>query len=330
MQIPQLRSVEKIFGKASHSAFTDLIRYRNRWLCAFRESDGHWGMGKDGKELQGELPGVIRVVGSEDGKTWQSLCCIEKPDIDLRDPHFSINPEGQLMLVMGARFFSGDGKFIRLETFVSFSSDGKEWSESVSVYQTGEWIWRVTWHQGQAYGAAYGFSDPSDRKSPWHVHLVTSQDGLEWTKVVDWELDGQPSETTIRFRDDEMFAIVRRDRGNREALLGKASAPYKEWKWESLGRHLSASDFLFIDHNIWVCGREVDYLIEKPTHVDHLEVRNSLGKITEGGYQPLITLPGGNDTGYPGMVYDQGELWVSFYASHEEKCAIYLAKVEIR
>ncbi len=30
--------VEKIWAKAPHSAFTDLIRFNNAWYCTFREA----------------------------------------------------------------------------------------------------------------------------------------------------------------------------------------------------------------------------------------------------------------------------------------------------
>ena len=43
----------------------------------------------------------------------------------------------------------------------------------------------------------------------------------------------------------------------------------------------------------------------------------------------LLTLPSGGDTSYPGLVWRDGVLWVSYYSSHEGKTAIYLAKVRI-
>ena len=48
----------------------------------------------------------------------------------------------------------------------------------------------------------------------------------------------------------------------------------------------------------------------------------------DGEYDPVLTLPSGGDTSYPGLVWHDGLLWISYYSSHEgKKSAIYLAKV---
>ena len=46
------------------------------------------------------------------------------------------------------------------------------------------------------------------------------------------------------------------------------------------------------------------------------------GTLTE-----VLALPSGGDTSYPGLVWHDGLLWVSYYSSHEGKTSIYLAKV---
>src|SRR5262245_39332881 len=81
-QAPQLVSVTKIWDRAPHSAFTDLICWRGKWYCVFREGDGH--VGGDGK---------VRVLESADGNKWQSVALVEEKGIDLRDPHVSITPD---------------------------------------------------------------------------------------------------------------------------------------------------------------------------------------------------------------------------------------------
>jgi hypothetical protein len=40
-----------------------------------------------------------------------------------------------------------------------------------------------------------------------------------------------------------------------------------------------------------------------------------------------LKLPSGGDTSYPGLVWKDDMLWISYYSSHEEKTCIYLAKV---
>lgn len=55
---PELIEVRKIWDQATHSAFTDLIRFQDRWLCCFREATTH--ASKDG---------TIRIIESADGDT---------------------------------------------------------------------------------------------------------------------------------------------------------------------------------------------------------------------------------------------------------------------
>ena len=38
---PRLISVARIWDRAPHSAFTDLLRHRGRWWCTFREGPDH-------------------------------------------------------------------------------------------------------------------------------------------------------------------------------------------------------------------------------------------------------------------------------------------------
>ena len=56
-----LVSVKKIWDYAPHNAFTDLIRFRNRWWCTFREAQSHRSH-----------DGVVRVIMSEGGDCWKS------------------------------------------------------------------------------------------------------------------------------------------------------------------------------------------------------------------------------------------------------------------
>ena len=51
--------VARIWDGGAHNAFTDLIRWRDRWYCTFREGDDH--VGGDGR---------IRVLVSVDGDSY--------------------------------------------------------------------------------------------------------------------------------------------------------------------------------------------------------------------------------------------------------------------
>src|SRR5205085_11619512 len=146
-----LIGVARIWDEGSHNAFTDLIRWRHRWYCTFREAGDH--IGGDG---------CIRVLCSADGDAWASTALIAESGIDLRDPKLSITPDDRLMIVAGGSVYEGTMLKGR-QPRVCFSKDGHEWTAPERVLSEGEWLWRVTWHGGKAYGVSY---NPEERKSP--------------------------------------------------------------------------------------------------------------------------------------------------------------------
>ncbi|MEY4089952.1 MAG: hypothetical protein RJB55_2223, partial [Verrucomicrobiota bacterium] len=90
--VPSARVLEvrRIWDAGKHNAFTDLVQWRGRWWCTFREAEAH--VGGDG---------AIQVLESADGAKWESVARITEKDIDLRDPKFSVTPDGRLMIVCG-------------------------------------------------------------------------------------------------------------------------------------------------------------------------------------------------------------------------------------
>ena len=85
--MPQLLSVQKIWDKATHNAFTDLVRFNGKWLCTFREAESHESWSN----------GIIRIIASDDCDSWESCGEIVEYGVDLRDPKLSVMPNGRLM-----------------------------------------------------------------------------------------------------------------------------------------------------------------------------------------------------------------------------------------
>src|SRR5262249_44344609 len=71
----------KLWDRAEHNAFTDLLRHGGKWYCVFREGAGH-----------AKGAGAIRLLRSVDGKEWASAALITRDGTDLRDPHLSVTP----------------------------------------------------------------------------------------------------------------------------------------------------------------------------------------------------------------------------------------------
>lgn len=322
-QKAEIVSVTKIWDQGQHNAFTDLIRWRGQWYCTFREAEGH--VGGDGK---------LRVLASADGKNWTSAALVAEAGIDLRDPKLSITPDDRLMIVAGGSVYKGKTLLGR-QPRVTFSKDGKTWTAPQRVLSEGEWLWRVTWHAGKAYGVSYNASarttkeakeaagkkdalsaDPAD----WKLKLVVSDDGVKYDVLTHLGVPGHPNETTLRFLPDgEMMALVRREGGNTFGWIGSSKAPYREWKWYETKHRLGGPNFIQLPNGaLWAVSRAYPG-----------GAKTAVARMTREGYDPVLTLPSGGDTSYAGLVWHDGLLWVSYYASHEGKSSIYLAKVRL-
>lgn len=300
--------VAKIWSEGPHNAFTDLLRHGDRWYCVFREGKGH-----------AAGAGTIRVLTSMDGAKWSSTALLADDGVDLRDPHICLTPKGQLMINGGAAVPPTRDPVKDHYTFVSFSADGTKWTRPQRVSESWHWLWRVTWHKGKAYGVAYGSGPPNERK--YKAALFASGDGVKFSKVTDFAIP-QPTEATLRFDGDDMLCLQRRDGNPNSALLGRSKAPYTEWTWQDLGRYFGGPNFIQDPKGRWwACGRFTEKG-KAQTVVCLLDVK-------AGKLHHILTLPSGGDTSYPGLVWHEGELWVSYYSSHEGKSSIYLARIKI-
>jgi hypothetical protein len=312
---PTLLSVQKIWDQAIHSSMTDLIRYRDHWFCVFRESDMH-ARGVDG---------IIRLLVSEDALQWRTAAVFALEGLDLRDPKLSVTPTGQLMLLIGA--LEVDQNTLKgIFSKVAFSEDGFHWTPFQSILGNNEWLWRVTWHRGKAYGASYSLSNLEDRSQEWHVKLYESLDGLDYVFITQWDISGYPNETTLRFLSSgEMVALVRREKKHDNcAWMGFSEPPYSEWSWHSTRHHVGGPNFIIISGSqMWVSGRlwlKNPYILAEKTFI---------GRIDSQDIHPLVVLPSGGDCSYPGMCYHEGLIWMTYYSSHEGKACIYLARFAI-
>ena len=300
---PEIVSVSKIWDRAEHNAFTDLIRFDDRWWCTFREGTGHAGD-----------VGKIRIIVSSDGAEWKSAALVVQDEIDLRDSKLSIMPDGRLMLIMGGSVYDDRGNYQTRAPRVAFSQDGYEWTEPRKLLAEDHWLWRVTWHKGNGYCV----SKLGVGRDPRRVMLYRTQDGLRWDWLTEFrDIPAWPNEATIRFLDDdEMILLLRR---NKTAWIGTSHPPYTQWKWTDTGHQIGGPNFIRLpDGGMWAAGR---CYRNKATTV--------LARMTRDSYEPVLTLPSGGDCSYPGMVWHDNLLWMSYYSSHEGKTSIYLAKIKI-
>jgi hypothetical protein len=303
----QLLEVRKIWDEAPHNAFTDLIRFNDQWFCVFREGKDH--VSPDG---------ALRIISSKDGNNWESAALVTASDMDLRDAKITLTPEGHLML-SGAGAFH-DKSVNTYQSMAWFSEDGYSWSKSYPIGQLDFWLWRTTWHNEKAYSMGYGCNKEH------LLRLYISNDGKNFeTLVEDLGITGYPNETALVFSGDTAFCLLRRDREQNSGLLGISLPPYTLWDWKDLGTRIGGPQMIQLPNGRFLAavrlyGSEGWY----PAQTSLCWVDTERGTITKA-----LELPSGGDTSYPGMVFYDGILWVSYYSSHEEKTSIYLAKIKV-
>ena len=300
---PHLVSVARIWDRAPHSAFTDLLRHRGRWWCTFREAPDH-----------GRSIGTLRVLVSDDGEAWTSAAEVVEEGIDLRDPKLSVMPDGRMLLLAGGTVFRGT-TYLSRSPRVCFSEDGITWSAPARVLAEDHWLWRVTWHDG----VGYSVSKLGEADNPRRGFLYTTRDGLEWQWVTELRPpDGSwtVSETTLRIMPDgEMIALIRPD------WIGSSRPPYTEWSFAHLPQSLGGPNFIRIPSgDLWAGARCTDATGAPVT---------ALARMSRDGFDVALVLPSGGDNSYPGMVWHEERLWISYYSSHEGKANIYIAQVSL-
>ena len=310
-------SVEKIWDRGNHNAFTDLIRFQNLFYCCFRESKAH--VGGDG---------IIRILTSYDASTWSPAGEIALPGVDLRDPKLAIGKDGRMICFMGGSVYQGTTLMGR-QPRASTSTDGKNWSPAEKVLADGDWLWRAVWNEadGKFYGTVYNNHPTTAGPKPeaeWSLKLYTSLDGKVWQLNAPWDIKGQPNEATVRILPDgKMLALVRRESpAARTGMIGiSPAAPYREWSWKELTVPLGGPNFIVLPDGKVIAGSR-GFGKTPGAHM-------VLFSITGATLTPLLELPSGGDCSYPGMVYHEGILYVSYYSSHEGKTSIYMAKVKV-
>ncbi len=325
-------SVKRIWDRAQHNGFPDLIRAKNQWFCCLREGERHVG-GRDGK---------IRIIVSPDGEEWKSAALLALDGVDLRDASLSEMPDGRLMLVCGGSIYEDrqqagrtipNGKYVARYTRVAFSKDGHTWTPLRKILEEDHWLWRVTWHKGVAYGLsktgysanpAVGISEDKPRRG----FLYSSTDGLNWKLITEWgaPVKGSVSETRLRFTPDgEMIALIR------PIFIGSSKPPYREWTFHRAEKALQGPNFLwFPGDTLWATTRYAKRLTpaeQKQIGTTKLfGAKQALARLTrKGEFEEVLFLPGGGDTGYAGLAWHENHLWMAYYASG----GIYFARIQL-
>ncbi len=175
------------------------------------------------------------------------------------------------------------------------------------------WLWRLTWHKGVAYSVGYACGQ--ERK---FARLYRSEDGKHFETLVDeLHTEEYPNETCLVFLEDDTCLCLLRRGGT--GLIGRAAPPYTDWTWKDLGVRIGGPNFVRLPDGRYVAA----------VRLYDEQVRTALCWLDPdaGTLDEFLALPSGGDTSYAGLMWRDGLLWVSYYASHEGKTSIYHARV---
>jgi len=324
----KLIEVKKIWDRSPYNAFTGLVRYRDRFFCVFREA-----------EIHEYANSGVRLISSPDGKQWDSEAFLDftaesfnklnpkvpanaESFLDVRDPKLCIAPDGRLM-VNTAVVYNAE---LRAQSLAWFSEDGRTWGPPVLIGDWNFWLWQIAWHKGTAYETARNLWD--------RVPRLYGGGDVENLEVLVKDKDFFPhspgaSEGVLHFLDDDTAVCLLRlnpgdgyktDKGH----VGIASPPYTRWTWKNLGERIAGPSLIRLPGNrLLACVRHCDPAGKRGIALFWLDP-------VSGTFTEVLELPSSDgDSGYPGMVWHDGFLWVSYYSSHEDNTDIYLAKVQI-
>lgn len=328
VEFPEVRVTEirRVFHNGEHNAFTDLIRFRDRYFLTFRSCpDGH---------MVHPTASVIVLV-SDNLNDWQQVHRFSVPQRDTRDPHFLVFKER--LFVYTGTWYSGpttiapaDYDLNKHLGFAVWSKDGATWHGPQMLDGTfGHYIWRADTFDGRAYLCGRrktGFAEgPKGEGHEVESLMLESDDGLIWRKrAVFQEVAGD--ETAFLFNDDGSILAVGR-RGSDKAQLLRSNPPYSAWDRRDLDRYVGGPLLTRWGSRLIVGGRN---------NVAGKGPKTALCWLADDQLHEFAELPSAGDNSYPGFVaLSDRTAAISWYSSHETDnkgqpiTAIYMATLQI-
>lgn len=322
----EVTNIRQVFHNGEHNAFTDLVRFRDRFYLTFRSCpDGH---------MVHPTASII-ILASDDAKQWEQVHRFRVAERDTRDPHFLVFQEK--LFVYTGTWYSGkttiapkDYDLNKHLGYAAWTEDGTKWHSPIMLEGTfGHYVWRANTFEGKAYLCGrrkIGF-DVAPRGEGRRVEslMLESDDGLIWRKRAVFQ-EEQGDETAFQFEPDgAIVAIGRRGRANAQLL--RSRPPYVDWERNELDRYIGGPLLTRWGGRYLVGGRKT---------IGGGGPKTSMYWLVNGKLQEFAELPSGGDTSYPGFIeLSPTEAIMSWYSSHERNddgesiTAIYLADLRI-
>lgn len=317
----EVQNIRRVFHNGEHNAFTDLVRFRDRYYLTFRSCpDGHMV----------HASASVIVLASDDLANWEQVHRFQVPLRDTRDPHF---------LVFKNRLFVYTGTWYASEKtippseydlnlhlgYAVWTDDGRNWQGPKLLEGTfGHYIWRAAAWGDKAYLCGrrkQGFDvRPRGEGPAVESAMLESDDGLIWRhRTLFQEVNGD--ETAFQFEPEGRILAIGRRKGTAQIL--RSAPPYTEWDRRDLDRFIGGPLLTRWDDR-WVVGGRKSIGNPGPKTAMYWLVGDELHEFAE--------LPSAGDNSYPGFLELSPERAVmSWYSTHEKDAdgkpitAIYMA-----
>lgn len=300
------QSKSVVYDNANHSAFASIHDFESKEMLAFREGTAH-------RPASSSEYGVVRVLENA-SSGWTLGATISDPTKDLRDP-FLVEVDGHPRLYMGYNTFENE-VYQHSGTAYSDFINGNWTPVQILSHDLNHvaWLWKVRQYRDKYYSVAY-----LEGERP---ALMVSADGVNWTTLTVFALDGILTEADMCFVGETMYICLRKDTPISDpSYWGVAQYPFTDFTWSEMERHIESPEMLWMPYSneILLAGRE---------QLDGSVVNVTLFSASFDGKLEVITIletAVGGDKGYPGLMYKDGKLYCTYYNGSKELSSIYLA-----
>lgn len=293
-----------------HNSNTDLIYWQDAFWLIHQNSPYHFATDK----------AKLILWRSENTVDWEQIAEFRIPGEDIRDPKFFATEERLILYALKSVEWVAEP----YTTAWFESSDGRVWSDFTEMEPGGWLFWRPKRApDGTWYLPAY-----------WWEHgrsvLLTTEDGIDWTRVALINEGERNDETAIEFLPDgRMIATARLEVsdsifGDRDAstLISVSEPPYTEWSSvHSTTTRLDGPSLFSYNGRVYAIGRHNP---NSPGFLNHFgsilgKKRTSLYLLEPDRMIWLTDLPSAGDTSYSGFVTQGDTLYVSYYTSRIDR-----------
>jgi hypothetical protein len=280
----------------------------------------------------------VVVITSDDLYRWERVGVPVNTTGDDRDPHLIV-ADDRLYVIVGTSSWSEampeigkEKRYVR--TYCSYTDDGINWSKPQQIYEDHYWVWGVGYADGIFYGLAYS-GDGKLADAATHLHLVRSNDALDWEKVSQVSPDG--SEATFRMAEDGTMRVAIRDKKETRLSIATAKPPFEDWQLTDVDKIIPAPKLIQVGGQEYIIGHH--HLPDSNNPGSYIDRRTSVWRIEDYKLEHVLDLPSSGDTSYVGVIIQEDEsVLLIYYSQHEVKYSaehwicpanIYLAQIRL-